>query len=248
VRDSAEVLGARNYFREGLASGVFQKLARDVATTTVFEGTQLVQLETVRAQLVHGMRSRLTRSEETVARADLFSPGAAVEPWEPQNRRPSLSHGRGDEIVDALEDVIEELHASPGEEAPHLALLAAQILEVRDETRRDLASSSARDSGRPTEGYDLARTHCLVHAAACCLQMWLENREREGGDFADGHWAVLCVTRLLQKLGRPCAQPATVAEERCAGWLVELEERNQLFSLFPFPLAPGSPVSTGGDL
>jgi alkylation response protein AidB-like acyl-CoA dehydrogenase len=248
VRDSAEVLAARNYLREGLASGVFQKLASDVAMATVFEGTQLVQLETVRAQLAHGMRRRYALSDEAVARAELFTPGAAVAPWDPQNRRPSLSHGRDDEIVDGLEDVVEELHESPAQEAPHLALLAAHALEVRDETRRDLASLAAGDFDRSTKGYDLARAHCLVHAAACCLEMWLENRERYGGDFADGHWVVLCLTRLLQKLGRPCARPATVAEERCARWLSALEEQNQLFSLLPFPLAPTNPAPTGGDL
>lgn len=246
VRDCAEVLGARTYLREGLASGVFQKLTRDVAMAAVFEGTQLVQLETVRAQLVHGMRRRFTRSDDAVARAELFTPGAAVAPWDPQNRRPSLSYGREDEIVDGLEGVVEELHASPAQEAHQLALLAAHLLEVRDETRRGLASLAAGDSDRSTKGYDLARAHCLVHAAACCLHIWLENRERYGGNFADGHWVVLCLTRLLQRLDRPGAQPSAVAEERCASWLRELEEQNQLLSLLPFPLAPGSPAPTGG--
>lgn len=248
VRDSAEVLGARNFLREGLASGVFQKLASDVAMATVFEGTQLVQLETVRAQLAHGMRRRITLSNGAVSRAELFSPGAAVAPWDPQGRRPSLTYGRDDEIVDCLEDVVEELHASPEQEARRLASLAADVLEARDETRRALASLAAGDADRSTRGYDLARAHCLVHAAACCLQMWLENRERYGGHFADGQWVVLCLTRLLQKLGRPRAQPAAVAEERCARWLGELEEQNQLFSLLPFPLAQGSPETTGGHL
>jgi alkylation response protein AidB-like acyl-CoA dehydrogenase len=246
VRDCAEVLSARNYLREGVAAGVFQKLARDLAITTVFEGTQLVQLETIRAQLAHGAR-RPRRSDAPVARADLFSPGAAVAPWDPQERRPSLSYGGTDEVVDGLERVVEELRACPADAAPALTVLAEDVLAARDETRRALAALTSGGPTRSTEGYDLARAHCLVHAAACCLEMWLENRERLDGHAADGHWVVLCVTRLLHKLGRPCPPAGDMVEERCASWLAQLEEGNRLFSLLGLPLATTT-GSTGGEL
>lgn len=248
VRDCAEVLSARNYLREGVAAGVFQKLARDVAITTVFEGTQLVQLETIRAQLAHGARGRLRRSDPHVACADLFSPGAPVPPWEPQRRRPSLSYGGEDEIVDGLEHVVEELRACPAEAAPALTALAGEVLAVRDETRRELAALASGGATRSTRGYDLARAHCLVHAAACCLRMWLESRARLGGEAAEGHFVVLCLTRLLQRLGRPCPAPGDAVEESCASWLAQLDERDELLSLLRLPLATTTSGSTGGEL
>ena len=51
VRDASVVLSARSYLREGIADGVFQKVARDVAITSIFEGTQLVQLSLIASQL-----------------------------------------------------------------------------------------------------------------------------------------------------------------------------------------------------
>lgn len=247
VRDCAEVLSARNYLREDIASGVFQKLVRDVSITTVFEGTELVQLETVRAQLLYGLRRPLRRADPTVARSSLFAAGSPVPPWEPQTRRPTLSYGCDDEIVDGLDDILDELQSLDVGEAPALASLTRRVREQRDQTRRDLASLASGASHRATEGYDIARRHCLVHAAACCLHMWLENRERMSRDAAAGHWVVICLKRLLAKLGEHPDEPADIAEEHCARWLQRLHEENRLFSLLELPLA-AAPAGSGGDL
>jgi len=227
IRDSAEVLSARNYLREGVAAGAFQKLARDVAITTVFEGTQLVVLETIRAQLAHGARRRA--GGEEVSRADLFAPGAPLPAWAPQERRPSLSYGGVDEVVDGLDEAVEEVRAAG---PPELATLAVEVLAAREQTRRDLAALMAGGAHRTTtHGYDLARAHCLVHAAACCLLMWLER----GGD-AD--WVVLSISRLLHRLGRACPAPGDAVEQRRAAALAQLAQDGRLLSLLDFPLAP----------
>lgn len=245
VRNCAEVLSARNYLREGIASGVFQKLMRDVSITTVFEGTELVQLETVRAQLSYGLRRPTRRADPTVSRASLFAAGSPVPPWDPQTRRPTLSYGSDDEIVDGLDDILDELHSSV-EEIPALVRLAELIREQRDQTRRKLASLASGESHRAMEGYDVARQHCLVHAAACCLHMWLENREQLSRDAQAGHWVVICLKRLLARLGVHPDEPADVEEEHCSRWLQRLHEENRLFSLLELPLA-AAPSGPAGD-
>lgn len=247
VRDCAEVLSARNYLREGIAFGAFQKLVRDVSITTVFEGTELVQLETVRAQLSYGRRRRFRRADSTVSRSSLFAAGSPVPPWDPQSQRPTLSYGSDDEIVDGLDDILDELHSLDVEESPAFTSLARRVREQRDQTRRDLASSAPGRSHRVMDGYDIARRHCLVHAAACCLHMWLENRERVSRDAAAGHWLVICLRRLLTKLGEHPDEAADVAEEHCARWLHRLHDENRLFSLLEVPLAP-APPGPEGDL
>lgn len=247
VRDCAEVLSARNYLREGIASGAFQKLVRDVSITTVFEGTELVQLETVRAQLAYGLRRPFRRTDPAVSRSSLFAAGAPVPPWDPQTRRPALSYGCDDEIVDGLDDALDELHALDVGEKPALVSLTRRVREQRDRTRRDLAGLATGESGRGTEGCDIARRHCLVHAAACCLHMWLENREQLSRDAAAGHWTVLCLTRLLTRLGEHPDEPTEGAEEHCARWLQRLHDEDRLFSLLELPLAP-APPGWEGDL
>jgi alkylation response protein AidB-like acyl-CoA dehydrogenase len=245
IRDCAEVLSARNYLREGIAAGAFQKLVRDVSITTVFEGTELVQLETVRAQLAYGLRRPFRRADPTVTRSDLFAAGSPVPPWDPQTRRPTLSYGADDEIVDGLDDIVDELRSLGGEEIPAVARLADRVREQRDQTRRDLSSLALGGSNRGIEGYDLARRRCRVHAAACCLHMWLENREQMSSDAATGHWLVICLSRLLTRLGEHPGMPTDSAEEHCASWLQRLHDENRLFSLLELPLAAGP---SEGDL
>src|SRR5205814_543457 len=56
VRDASVVLSARSYLREGVGDGIFQKIARDMAITSIFEGTQLVQLSMIASKLAQLVR------------------------------------------------------------------------------------------------------------------------------------------------------------------------------------------------
>jgi hypothetical protein len=77
--------------------------------------------------------------------------------------------------------------------------------------------------------------------------MWLENRGELGSDAAAGHWTVLCLERLLARLGAYPDERAHMAEEHCARWLQRLHEENRLFSLLELPLA-ANPADVEGEL
>ncbi|GAA1500649.1 acyl-CoA dehydrogenase [Kitasatospora kazusensis] len=227
VNACGEVLSARAYLREGEA-GAFQKLARDLAITPVFEGTQLVQLDTVRAQLVSGARRR-PGTQAGLPLPLLFGFGEPVPTLAPRDQRPSLTYGSADEVVDRLDEAVEALA-----DDPELAALARTLLTVRDETRETVRGLGAQ---RGTEAYEAARRHCLVHAGACCLHTWLQRRDALGGLAADRAWLSVALRRVLERLGRP-AGPDPAAEDRLVRRLEDLDDDDRAFSLVPLRLAP----------
>ncbi|KJK56441.1 acyl-CoA dehydrogenase family protein [Saccharothrix sp. ST-888] len=228
VNACGEVLSARAYLREGVADGAFQKLARDVAITPVFEGTQLVQLDTIRAQLVSGARRRSAARPELPLPL-LFGFGEPVPPVAPREQRPSITYGGADEVVDLLDDAVEALR-----DDAELAPLARRLLTVRDETRETFRRLGTL---RTSEAYESARRHCLVHAGACCLHTWLQRREALGDLAADRAWLSVALRRVVERLGLP-AEPDLAAEDRLVHRLKHLDDDDRAFSLVPLRLAP----------
>jgi alkylation response protein AidB-like acyl-CoA dehydrogenase len=238
VNACGEVLSARAYLREGVADGAFQKLARDVAITPVFEGTQLVQLDTVRAQLVSGARRRAGARAE-VPLPLLFGFGEPVTPVAPRDQRPSLTYGAADEVVDLLDEAVAALA-----DDPELSSLGHTLLKVRDETRETLRGLG---TARSAEAYEAARRHCLVHAGACCLHTWLWRREALGGLAADRAWLSAALRRVVERLGFP-APPDREAEDRLVRRLEDLDDDDRAFSLVPLRLAPQHRGSAPGRM
>jgi len=220
-----EVLSARAYLRENVADGAFQKIARDAAITPVFEGTKLVQLETIRAQLVSGARRR---GPAELPLKLLFGFGDPVPEWAPRTPRPSVVYGRSDEVVDLLEAAVEQLTEDK------LTAIGRGLIAVRDQTREALSGLAAH---RTHDAYEFARRHALVHAAACCLHLWNERRSALGGLAADPAWLAVALRRIAQRLGLP-VEPDHEAEDRLVRALQDLDDSDRAFSLVPLRLAP----------
>ncbi|MFJ2768925.1 acyl-CoA dehydrogenase family protein [Streptomyces sp. NPDC087300] len=227
VHACGEVLSARAHLREGVAGGAFQKLLRDISITPVFEGTELVQLDTVRAQLAAA--ARRPRRPAQLPLALLFGFGEPAPSPAPRELRPALTFGGADEIVDLLDESADAL-ADDAELAP----LVRTLLLVRDENR---AAFGALGTRRTADAYEAARTHCLLHAAACVLHTWRVRGEALGGLAAGRHWVSLALRRVLTRLGRPVA-PDPDAEELLVRDLVQLDDGDRAFSLVPLRIAP----------
>jgi len=227
VRDASVVLSARSYLREGIAGGVFQKIARDVAITSIFEGTQLVQLSLIAAQLGQLARAghRADAPVDLDRLCDLSSPAPA---WDPPSTRLRIGDPGGDELVERWfrrpESGSEDLEAGPRAGAA-LRLLRCQATALR--------TALAETTG-PGD-LSLARRHCVLHAAACCLQVWRSNRERMAPEAAGGEWLALCLERLTRGAEEAPA-PGHLAEPVSAWMLRQLDE-GELFSIVPLELA-----------
>ena len=227
VNACGEVLSARAYLREGVGAGAYQKILRDIAITPVFEGTQLVQLDTIRSQLTAAARRRGV--QPSLSLSVLFGFGERVAPLAPREQRPALVYGGVDEVVHLLDEAVEAL-----QDDADLAALGRTVLAVRDETREAFRTFPTH---RVPEAYEAARRHCLVHAAACCLHTWRERREALGGLAPDRAWLSLALRRVVERLGFPVA-PDRGAEDRLVHRLIELDDDDRAFSLVPLRLAP----------
>jgi alkylation response protein AidB-like acyl-CoA dehydrogenase len=219
VRDTAAVLSARSFLREGIAGGIFQKIARDVAIAGIFEGTQLVQLSLIASQL--GQLGRGGRRDaDTVDLDRLCDLGRPAPAWDPSTTRLRIGAPGGDELV--------ERWFGPAERPAEAAELGQRGIAVLETLETLSKSPSAADFSR-------ARRHCLLHAAACCLQVWRTNRDRLAPAAAGGEWVALCLERLAS--GSDWA-PANSDLHGCVfDWMLGQLERGELFSILPFELA-----------
>ena len=252
LHDVAVVLGARHYLREGHQWGIFQKLVRDNAIVSLFDGSTVVNLQVITQQLRHLTAPRLTDevsdgAVETRLEAifALDRPPAAFDPG-----RLEL-HNRGrDTILEGLNISVAHLQQegeAAGVDAPviqtilKLAGALQEALRAQAHLREEGERRLGRHFSTAPELFDLARRHCTLHAAACCLHLWRYNRHHLAPDFAHGAWLVLALDRLLRRLavacpGAPWALPPLYAEQ-VAQTLLRLDQHNLLFSLVPVPLA-----------
>jgi hypothetical protein len=219
VRDAAAVLSARSYLREGVAGGMFQKIVRDVAIASIFEGTQLVQLSLIASQLGQLKRTgrRVAEPVDLDRLCDLGTPAPA---WDPSASQLRIGDPGGDELV--------ERWFGPAERR-------AEEAELGPRTITALRALEKLSKGPEAADFSVARRHCLLHAAACCLQIWRTNRDRLAPGAADGEWVVLCLDRLAA--GSDWAPTAADLEGPVFDWMLGQLERGELFSILPFELA-----------
>jgi alkylation response protein AidB-like acyl-CoA dehydrogenase len=219
VRDAAAVLSARSYLREGIAGGIFQKIARDVAIAGIFEGTQLVQLSLIASQLGQ-LRKTGRRDAEPVDLARLCDLSTPAPAWDPLTTRLRIGDPGGDELVERWFEPAE--HRAEEAELGPRAIAALRALEPL-----------SKGSGSPA--FSEARRHCLLHAAACCLQIWWTNRDRLVPVAAAAEWPALCLERLAG--GSDWAPTPADLEGPVFDWMLGQLERAELFSILPFELA-----------
>ncbi|GAB2724307.1 acyl-CoA dehydrogenase family protein [Streptomyces bullii] len=220
VQEAARVLGARSYLREGVAHGAFQKLQRDHAIASIFEGTTHVNLHGIAAQLraVARVADRPARGGDELLRR-LFDWSEEAPRWEPSGRALRLTNAAEDEITRGWSAAVAEAGRLAERELP--AEEGAALMKVLGALSDRRAACYARvDTDAfdavSTEGQDLAAEHCVHHAAASCLYTWLHSfgaeRARPGGT----GWLVLVLQRLLQRL-----DPAVDLDETFLPWLEE---------------------------
>ncbi|MFS1299022.1 acyl-CoA dehydrogenase family protein [Streptosporangium longisporum] len=206
MEEIARVLGARSYLREGVASGIFQKLQRDHAIASIFEGTTHVNLHNIAVQLpaVARLAARPPAGGQEVLR-QLFDLSEEAPVWHPAGRSLRLTNGSEDEITrgwdpaaaEACEIAERELPAS---EADALVKVIGEFSARRTTFYARLAEDYV--DAASTRAQDLAAEHCVHHAAASCLYTWLYSFEGERASEGGTGWLVLVLQRLLQRLDR----------------------------------------------
>ena len=243
VRDLSVVLSARFYLREKVAEGMFQKIGRDLAITSIFEGTTLLQLMFIGSQLEAVTRPGGRSGREAVGLdlRGLFHLGQAAPAWNIDDPRLLVSNAGQDEILQRFEPAaraFQGAYPTAGGDPAALEAIAGLLGRLVEQRRllveRVAATPPAARAGR------LARAHCALHAAAACFHTWIYNRDLLGGEFADGRWLAIALARQLRELVGPQAEEAPAAfVDDVFAWMQRLADEGRMFSVAGLPLGGG---------
>ncbi|MEU2777165.1 acyl-CoA dehydrogenase, partial [Streptomyces sp. NPDC007162] len=250
----ARALGARYFMRAPEHAGMFQKMLRDGAVVSVFDGSEPVCLDSIALQLPAMAKAHaLPRDEDWSALYDLRAPLPAFDP-----ARVSV-FGRGRDAtfasLPALIGRLAEVAPSEGCPEPRLAVLR----ERADGLRRDLDALYRRvheirrsPAARTPQPSETAKTTsprlirvagelCSLHAKIAALGVWLHNRDHLDAFFADGAWLEAALAREEIHRYEPGDLDPAAARQLLARMTAQ-RDGNELFSLRTVRLAaPGTP-------
>jgi alkylation response protein AidB-like acyl-CoA dehydrogenase len=240
LADIAEVLGARHFICDDPGTGMFQKLQRDHAIASVFEGTTHVNLHLIARQLPSVLRETAPGPGLRDTLTELFSRTTAAPDWVPDSDALLLFNEGRDEVGQGFATSLAELEAAADDPAAPASLrtarAAARLLDARwRDLRASLAGLRKHDRMLHTTvaGLRAADTYCLLFAAASCLHTWTANRAGLGDRFAGGAWLAGCLHRLLERLGgAPLYEMDPAVEQE----LLRCLDDNRLFSVVPLRL------------
>lgn len=247
IRDVAVVLGARYYLREEHWSGAFQKLSRDAAVVSLFDGSTAVNLNALGLQLqylVEGAASAASNDERTEVLFRLDRPLPQLEPT-----RLALSARGRDIVIQSLRGSLQSIQRLGEQGAVEQGLggtLSRHVTHLLDEVvamgarLTEVQDREGIHFGRSAGLFELARRYCSIYAAASCLGLWLHNRERLSGYFQRGDWLLLCLNRVSPGV----ADISTAQVDNAIRELEAMVLSGKLFSLAPIQLA--GPRSSAG--
>ncbi len=249
IHEASIVLGARHYVREGFADGAFQKLLRDAAVVSLFDGSTAVNLDGIGAQLVRLSMDRAAPLEErqhTLTRVfDLAAPLPPIF----SERLELMTAGR-DDVTQGLASSLERLsdlrvRTEEDGAAPVEPELLEEVLALGQELLRQLAELStqvsvlARDRSmlkRTPELFELARRFTQLFAGAACVHLFAHSRARLDPWGARGTWLAFVLARVLQGFTAPALPRRPAHFDDLARRLTELHDEERAFALIAIPL------------
>jgi alkylation response protein AidB-like acyl-CoA dehydrogenase len=253
VHDLSVVLGARFYLRREQPCGMFQKILRDLAIVSVFEGSTVVNLGILSSQLARRPLCHAGSSLDEERIHELYDLGRSQSPFSPCSLRlrplttdPAIA---GLPTAEALEFDLRDRCRQTSIEARKSIL--EDVLRLRERVsswERAFEPARHRYDSRPhamtPELAGQVERYCRLHAAAACFHTWSQNGPSCGGFLGRGDWLVLCLKRLLADdrytIGGAAPWITSVTDE-----LVDRYDSNRLYSIIPHQLATRSVPKNG---
>ncbi len=254
IRRISAVLGARYYLREEHCYGIFQKIVRDHAIISVFDGSSAVNLHAIALQLqqlanykVQNNIGEIPEVREQIA--TIFNLEKPLPEFDP-NKLEIYNRGR-DYILQGL-DIAQvdlarlkkatDMDAEVLQKIIDLTYILNQLINIKNEFLIKQNMNYIAKYSKSAELFDLAKSYCILHTSVACIQIWLHNRKTLGEFFAKGEWLVLCLTRLIEKLQPSLESAPEYLWENVGNQLVKLYTENNMFSIVPFKLADSKTV------
>jgi alkylation response protein AidB-like acyl-CoA dehydrogenase len=235
LKQLSVVLGARYYLRKGDRHGIFQKMLRDSALVSLFDGSSVVNLYSLTTQF-----KALSRCWNKSINHATDAPKFPVCEWgSPLPEFPwcdlSLASGGRNCFIESLPSSCEAARSLAGTHCPSANLALAlqeqvNMLETAaDALMKEIGSINfAAPHAVTSRAFDKACEYCAVEAAAITLQTWLANRSHAPAHIADAQWLVLALARLNACLGQKTDRRESFIED-LADQLVQLQMRDAPF-------------------
>jgi hypothetical protein len=259
ARSLARALGARYYMRADGREGIFQKMLRDSAVVSLFDGSEPVCLDSLASQL--GLMARARRRPRHEDWSALYDLRVTLEEFHPER---VAVFGRGEDAVfaslPALQERLADMSPDSSCEAGRLAGIRAAVGALREEVENLFAQVEDRfehvadeepgahsDNSRsikdtPARLVHLAVLCCALHAKVACLGLWLHNREHLGDYFAEGGWLEAALHRATAARPDVGSLPRAFTEHLYAQLVTQLKE-SAYFSLLPLAQAAPTPAA-----
>ncbi len=203
IQNLSVVLGARYYMREEHEFGTFQRVLRDAAVVSLFDGSTVVNLHALMLQFRHLAR-RGVRGDQGSRLGQIFDMNTAVPAWNGQ--RLSLVSTQANDALEGIEYSLEHLKSERAENTANPAEID-RILAFGKKLMHEIGVHNDNFAGSEFEHGHLqsaamfraARRYCALHAAASCLHAWIWNRTNSSSFFASGAWLVPALARIFDK-------------------------------------------------
>jgi alkylation response protein AidB-like acyl-CoA dehydrogenase len=204
IQNLSVVLGARYYMREEHEWGTFQRVLRDAAVVSLFDGSTVVNLHALMLQFRHLARRRATPGDQRARLGQIFEMNTTVPAW--NGERLSLVSTQANDALEGVEHSLNQLKAEPGETIDDREEID-RILVLGGELRDEIGAHNAKFSQSEFEHghrqsaamFRAAQRYCALHAAAACLHSWAWNRSNGSPFFARGRWLAPALARIFDK-------------------------------------------------
>jgi hypothetical protein len=203
IQNLSVVLGARYYMREEHEFGTFQRVLRDAAVVSLFDGSTVVNLHALMLQFRHLAR-RGVRGDQGSRLGQIFDMNTTVPAWNGQ--RLSLVSTQANDALEGVEYSLEHLKSERAENTANPAeidriLAFGKKLMHEIGVHNDNFAESEFEHGHLQSAamFRAAQRYCALHAAASCLHAWIWNRTNSSSFFASGAWLVPALARIFDK-------------------------------------------------
>jgi alkylation response protein AidB-like acyl-CoA dehydrogenase len=250
IRNLAVILGARYYLREEFAWGIFQKVLRDSAVVSLFDGNTVINLNVISGQLRSlanfGTEARLdNRAETENSLKSVFSLEEPLPSFDPGKLRLS-NQGRND-VIQGLEislKAISDWGSESGVDQQTIETIKVYVGKLIAEISNlhaVILNYSEGSEGAPSQSLgmtEFSKRYCLLHTAAACVHMWVYSRNKwmMTDFFSTAGWLLLWLKKTVFPFSDENSLPATFFDN-AAEEMLRLYKGDQLFSILRFQLA-----------
>jgi alkylation response protein AidB-like acyl-CoA dehydrogenase len=204
IQSLSVVLGARYYMREEHEWGTFQRILRDAAVVSLFDGSTVVNLHALMLQFRHLTRRRVVRGDLGLRLSQIFDMNTPVPPL--NGERLSLVSTQANDALEGVENSLEKLKAEGAENVADRVQID-RILALGETLKREIGAHNANfvdsefEHGHQQSAamFRAAQRYCALHAAASCLHSWAWNRTNSSSFFAKGAWLAPALARIFDK-------------------------------------------------